>query len=297
MTEGSAPWPAVAAAIARATGERLAATKVAALGGGCINRAYRLEAGSGRWFIKLNAAARLAMFEAEAAGLAEILATRTLRAPRPICAGIAGSDAFLALEWLELDGGDRAGAARLGEALAAMHRHVAPRHGWHRDNTIGTTPQRNTPAGDWIAFWRAERLGFQLELAARNGFRGRLQSLGGKLLHRCPALFAGYRPQPALLHGDLWGGNAAFTAAGEPVVFDPAVYYGDREADLAMTELFGGFGAAFYAAYRDAFPLDPGYAVRKTFYNLYHVLNHANLFGGGYAAQAERMIERLLAEI
>ena len=110
-----------------------------------------------------------------------------------------------------------------------------------------------------------------------------------------PAFFQGYRPEPSLLHGDLWGGNAAF-ADGEPVVFDPAVYYGDREADLAMTELFGGFGADLQAAYREAWPLDSGYAVRKTLYNLYHVLNHFNMFGGGYASQAEAMIERLLAE-
>jgi fructosamine-3-kinase len=297
VSSAAAPWPAIADAIARATGERLASPRTAPLSGGCINRAFRLEAGSARWFVKLNAASRLAMFEAEAAGLTEILATGTLRVPRPVCALACGADAFLVLEWLELDGDGRDGAARLGEGLAAMHRHTAPRYGWSRDNTIGSTPQRNTPADDWIAFWRAERLGFQLELAARNGLRGRLQSLGEALLQRCPALFAGYRPQPALLHGDLWGGNAAFTAAGEPVVFDPAVYYGDREADLAMTELFGGFGPGFYAAYRAVYPLDEGYGLRKAFYNLYHVLNHANLFGGGYAGQAERMMERLLAEI
>ena len=103
--------------------------------------------------------------------------------------------------------------------------------------------------------------------------------------------------KPALLHGDLWGGNAGFDRAGAPLVFDPATYYGHREADLAMTELFGGFSANFYAAYRDAFALDAGYAVRKQLYNLYHVLNHFNLFGGGYARQAETLIDRLLAEI
>ncbi|MFZ5556304.1 MAG: fructosamine kinase family protein [Pseudomonadota bacterium] len=297
MSAQSEPWPAVADAIARATGETLARPRAAPVGGGCINRAFRLETGGGRWFVKLNGAARLPMFEAEAAGLEAILSSHTLRAPRPICTGLSGGDAFIVLEYLEIDGGGSAASARLGERLAAMHRHAAPRFGWQRDNTIGATPQVNTPSDDWISFWRRERLGFQLELAARNGFGGRLQSLGERLLDRCPALFADYHPFPSLLHGDLWGGNAAFTQEGEPVVFDPAVYYGDREADLAMTELFGGFDAAFRAAYREAFPLDPGYGVRKTFYNLYHVLNHANLFGGGYAGQAQRMMERLLAAI
>jgi fructosamine-3-kinase len=125
---------------------------------------------------------------------------------------------------------------------------------------------------------------------------GRLQPLGDALLAALPRLFAGYAPAAALVHGDLWSGNAAFLADGSPVVFDPAAYYGDREVDLAMTELFGGFPAAFHTAYREAAPLADGYEMRRTLYNLYHVLNHANLFGGGYAAQAERMMERLLAE-
>ena len=106
----------------------------------------------------------------------------------------------------------------------------------------------------------------------------------------------GYAPLPSLLHGDLWGGNYAYSATGEPVIFDPAVYYGDRETDLAMTELFGGFPAAFHAAYREAFPLDSGYPMRKALYNLYHILNHLNMFGEGYLGQAEGMIEKLLSE-
>ncbi len=110
-------------------------------------------------------------------------------------------------------------------------------------------------------------------------------------------LFVGYQPQPSLLHGDLWGGNAAVDTQGNPVIFDPACYFGDREADLAMTELFGGFGRDFYAAYQDFLPLDQGYATRKTLYNLYHILNHLHLFGGGYLSQSERMLERLLAEV
>ncbi len=168
--------------------------------------------------------------------------------------------------------------------------------GFSQDNFIGTTPQPNAWANDWITFWREQRLGFQLQLAEQNGYGGKLQTLGEKLLGALPLFFTGYTPQPSLLHGDLWGGNHAFLADGTPVVFDPAPYYGDRECDIAMTELFGGYPTDFYAAYRAAYPLDVGYATRRDLYNLYHILNHANLFGGGYAKQAEQMMQSLLAE-
>ena len=134
-------------------------------------------------------------------------------------------------------------------------------------------------------------------MAARKGGGGSLQRKGAELMECCQSLFTDYMPPPSLLHGDLWSGNCAFSANGAPLIFDPAVYYGDREADIAMTELFGGFGGDFYAAYNEAWPLDAGYKVRKTFYNLYHIINHFNLFGGGYASQAEGMIDRLLAEL
>lgn len=290
-------WNTIARHVAAAEGAGFHIEQVKPLGGGCINRAYRVEGGGRRYFVKLNQADRATMFEAEAAGLEEILASDSVKAPRPVAHGVAGAYAFLVLEYLELGRGDRHAQASLGFALARMHRHTAERFGWRRDNTIGSTPQRNPWTSDWIAFWREARLGFQLELAARRGYRGRLQRLGSQLLARFPALFRGYTPQPSLLHGDLWGGNHSFTMEGVPVVFDPAVYYGDREADLAMTELFGGFGPAFYAAYDEAYPLDPGYRVRKDFYNLYHVLNHASLFGGSYASQAEAMMEQLLAHL
>lgn len=264
-----------------------------AVGGGDINEAeVRIGRDGRRYFIKLNRADRLPMFEAEAAGLAEILAAGAIRAPQPVCSGVEGERAFLALEYLELGG--RGDPVDLGRRLAAMHRCAQARFGWRRDNTLGATPQPNAWLDDWIVFLRERRLGFQLDLARRHGAPARLIDLGERLLTRLNAFFPGYAPGPSLLHGDLWGGNYGFSD-GEPVLFDPAVYYGDREADLAMTELFGGFPAAFYAAYRDTWPLDPGYAMRRTLYNLYHILNHYNLFGGGYAGQAERMLGHLLA--
>lgn len=283
----------IANAIARATGEAFSPQNQRALGGGCINQAFRLSDGKRNFFIKTNRADRLSMFEAEAAGLEEILAAQCLRAPRPVCSGIAEGQAFLALEYLDLNG--QGSGAEMGRQLAALHRKTAPQFGWKRDNTIGSTPQHNPWTDNWIEFLREHRFGCQLTLAAHNGLGGRLQSLGEELMARLADFFPGYTPVPSLLHGDLWGGNAAFTPSGEPVIFDPAVYFGDREADLAMTELFGGFDSDFYAAYREAWPLDPGHSTRKTLYNLYHILNHANLFGGSYIAQAETMAQRLLA--
>ena len=234
------------------------------------------------------------MFIAEAAGLDAIAATGTLRVPRTVAHGVADDQGYLVLEYLEL--GSRGNARLLGERLAAMHRCTADQFGLAGDNFIGTTLQPNARTDDWVEFWRRHRLGFQLRLAARNGYGGRLQSLGEQLLDALPAVFAGYSPLPSLLHGDLWSGNHGFLADGAPAIFDPATYYGDRECDLAMTELFGGYPANFYAAYRTAWPLDPGYATRRDLYNLYHILNHANLFGGGYATQAEQMMQRLLIE-
>lgn len=178
--------------------------------------------------------------------------------------------------------------------LAALHRHRAARFGWHIDNTIGATPQPNQAGDDWIDFWRYWRLLHQLQLAASNGIGRHVVDRGELLAANLAGLFPGYRPMPCLLHGDLWSGNAAYSD-DRPVVFDPAVYDGDREADLAMTELFGGFAPDFYSAYRESWPLDAGYTVRRDLYNLYHVINHFNLFGGGYGPQAARMLDALLA--
>ena len=287
-------WAAIAQHISTATGTPFTVQSQHSVGGGCINSATILQDGNRRYFVKLNDAARLSMFEAEAEGLKEIAQTRSVRVPLPICSGTVDDSAFLVLEHIELEGADARGLEQLGRELAQMHRSTQKRFGWHLDNTIGSTPQINTPGADWVEFWREHRLGFQLELATQNGRD--LMKKGERLLADLGDFFHTYRPVPSLLHGDLWGGNVG--AAGKrPVIFDPAVYYGDREADLAMTELFGGFPARFYQTYQEAWPLDPGYKIRKTLYNLYHVLNHFNLFGGGYASQAEHMIDSLLSEL
>jgi fructosamine-3-kinase len=210
-------------------------------------------------------------------------------------AGDGNKSAWLALEWIQSGPASRSTEALLGEQLAQQHKATQKCYGWSRDNTIGTTPQLNAEGADWPAFYRDQRLRYQLDLAAQNGHTGSLQEKGSQLLQCLPRFFATYQPPPALLHGDLWGGNRLTDDRGQPVIFDPAVYYGDREADIAMTRLFGGYGKEFYSAYEANWPLDPGAKARTDLYNLYHVLNHLNLFGTGYLRQAAACLDRLLA--
>lgn len=265
-----------------------------ALGGGSISAAWRVHTDGGAMFVKTGAAAAFEQLDAEADGLRALARSAAVRVPRVLCVGKRGADAFLALEWLELGAAGPRAAQALGHALAVQHRHVQDAFGWHRDNTIGSTPQVNTPEPDWVRFFREHRLVFQLELAAKNGYTGELQEQGAALAGRVECLFDGYEPEASLLHGDLWGGNWG-VVNGDPVIFDPAVYYGDRECDLATTLLFGGFGPDFYAAYEEAWPLEPGHRKRVPLYQLYHVLNHLNLFGRSYLARALSLLRELNA--
>jgi fructosamine-3-kinase len=286
---------ALAAVLGAALGCRAEPAPATAVHGGCINRCWRWETSSGPVFVKEASADRLEMLEAERHGLLELRSAEAIRVPAPLAAGVVEGSAFLALEWIDFGPTTAASDERFGEQLAALHRQRADRYGLDRDNTIGSTPQPNAWSEDWVRFLRERRLGFQLDLAAENGYGGRLQQRGRKLLDCLDVFFATYRPAPSLLHGDLWGGNRGTDTAGQPVIYDPAVYYGDREADIAMTRLFGGFGPRFHSAYVAAWPLDQAAGTRRELYNLYHVLNHLNLFGGGYRSQAEGMVDRLLA--
>jgi protein-ribulosamine 3-kinase len=275
--------PAIRRAIREATGSTVDAAPEP-VGGGCIHRAFRI----GPFFVKTHRPDGAAMFEAEADGLRAIAATGTIRVPEPIAHGSDAHSAFLVLEWLDLRGaGDD---ADLGGRLAAMHGHLGQRHGWERDNFIGSTPQSNEPAEDWAVFFRDRRLSPMFRDLAGRGMR-----IAGAeaLLERVPALLDGANARPSLLHGDLWGGNAGFLRDGTPVIYDPALYHGHYEADLAMTRLFGGFGPRFYQAHHAVFPAEPGHEQRTTLYNLYHILNHALLFGGGYTSQAQAIVNSL----
>ncbi|MEM6453269.1 MAG: fructosamine kinase family protein [Cyanobacteria bacterium P01_D01_bin.105] len=282
--------------ISDATGTPFILQSQQSIGGGCISQAIKISDGQREFFVKTNQANQLAMFEAERDGLREMYESQTIRVPQPIGTGTAAGKAYIVMEYLPL-GGNGAGTngsawQQMGEKLAAMHQVTSTQgFGWHRDNTIGSTPQQNKWTEGWVEFWRDRRLGPQFELAHDNG--GRF-SRRDELMNAIPRLLRGHAPKPALLHGDLWSGNAAVTTDNEPIILDPATYYGDPEADLAMTELFGRFPASFYEAYNRVIPIDSGYAQRKTLYNLYHIINHFNLFGGGYQSQANRMIDQIL---
>jgi len=284
-------WTEIAQHIQKVTEKEFSVNSYSSVSGGCINQGYALKGNTGTYFVKLNCASQVGMFEVEALGLQQMVETATIRVPKLICWGIAESSAYIVLEWLELSRGNTNSWHELGRKLAAMHSHKSDYFGWQQNNTIGSTLQINTWTADWAEFYAQQRLSYQFQLAASRGGKFPQQQ---KLLAAIPEILT-HQPQPSLVHGDLWGGNAACTINGEPVIFDPAVYFGDREVDIAMTQLFGGFPNAFYRGYNEVFPLDSGYEKRKPLYNLYHILNHFNLFGGSYESQANRMIAQILS--
>lgn len=294
------PWDAIEAEVRRVAGNSFSIQAYTPVGGGSINDTYRVDGAGARYFVKLNRADLAPMFAAEAAALRELDMAHALRIPAPLCSGIAAGRAYLVMEYIELQPLDGEAMAALGEGLAELHGITRVRHGWDRDNHIGSTPQRNTGTADWVEFWRENRLGYQLERAAAEDapLARELSKTGDMLLTRLDQLLAGHTPEASLLHGDLWGGNAAMDDQGRPVLFDPALYYGDRETDLAMSELFGGFSPLFFEAYSGAWPLQEGYREhRRDLYQLYHLLNHYNLFGGHYGEESLRCIHRLLQHL
>jgi fructosamine-3-kinase len=244
-----------------------------------------------RHFVKSVPLAEAAMLDAEAEGLRALAACNAIVVPDVVELGTREGAAFLATAWLEF--GDAPRGEAMGRALARLHRTPqGTRYGWARANFIGRSPQVNGWYDDWAAFFCDRRLRPQFARAAGRGLHGT-----DALLDAVPVLLKGHAPAPSLLHGDLWAGNAAMLATGEPAIFDPAVYLGDREADIAMTHLFGGFDASFYRGYEDEWPLPGGHEARRDLYNLYHIVNHLNLFGGSYRAQAQATIGRLLARV
>ncbi|MEA5532710.1 fructosamine kinase family protein [Crocosphaera sp. XPORK-15E] len=286
-------WTQITEHISQTTGEIFQIEKQSSVSGGCINQGYCLIGKKVNYFVKINHASQVEMFAAEALGLKEMSATQTIRVPKPICWGMVERSSYIVLEWLEFGRASNQSWEEMGQKLAKMHSYPgANQFGWERNNTIGSTPQVNTWTENWADFFADHRIGFQLKLGKRKG--GNFGDYT-QIVEKVRSLLREIEPQSSLVHGDLWSGNVAVTEAGEPVILDPATYYGDREVDLAMTELFGGFPAAFYRGYNEVFPLAEGYKQRKTIYNLYHILNHFNLFGGGYGSQANFMIQEILS--
>lgn len=284
MTPG--PGAALLGAIGAATGEDFAGSAARRLAGGDTSPVWQLRGRHASYVVKPGPAAHLPRLQAEARELDTLRVPHGPRVPRCIWIGQVDDQAALVLEHLDLARLDAAGAARLGHAVAALHRHGGPHHGWPEDNWLGGSGQDNTPDADWCTFFRERRLRPQLLRAVASGHHA-LAAPGQRLLARLDHLLAGHAPPPSRVHGDLWAGNVAVEAStGEPVWFDPAVHCADRETDLAMAALFGGFPPAFEAAYQSAWPLPPGHERRRPLYQLYHVLNHLNLFGAGYLVQA-----------
>ncbi|MDH5190944.1 MAG: fructosamine kinase family protein [Gammaproteobacteria bacterium] len=289
-------WDDIAEHISNNTGTAFEIKNRNSISGGCISSAFVIDNGETRYFVKLNHHHKADMFKAEFHGLNELFNSHTIHVPQPVCTGTSDEQCYLVLEFLETGSSSHAGHRILGQKLAAMHQTTRDQFGWDIDNTIGSVPQINDSDSSWTAFFKTRRLEFQLDYASKTGNSGRIIDRGYQLCELLDGFFTDYNPVASLLHGDLWSGNYAFLKTGEPVIFDPATYYGDREADIAMTELFGGFSGEFYAEYNNCYPLDSGYKTRKTLYNLYHILNHMNMFGGGYRSQAESMINSLLSE-
>ena len=286
---------ALLACITATTGIAINEHGRARLTGGDVASAARVEAANGQqFFLKTLAASGAPLLAAEARGLQELRQSSAIRVPELIGCGATEDRAWLLLEWLELQA--RGDEWALGQSLARMHQINATEFGSHADNFIGPTRQINKSASSWEDFYASNRLRIQLSLAAQAGAPAELIAAGNTLLENIGHWFTRYQPVPSLLHGDLWSGNKGFLPGGEPVVFDPAVYYGDRETDLAMTRLFAGFNEDFYAGYHDVWPLDAGASARQPLYQLYHVLNHFNIFGGSYLEQAHGMIGRLLEQ-
>ncbi|OQX29247.1 MAG: hypothetical protein B0D92_04730 [Spirochaeta sp. LUC14_002_19_P3] len=267
-----------------------------AVGGGDINAAAVLSLGGGqKIFIKENSANLEAMFAAEALGLKALgeAAENSPPVPKVLAWGVDGRRAFLLLELIPA--GRLKSGQEFGRALAMLHREARQNEcGFSADNWIGSTQQKNDLAPNWLEFFRDKRLLFQWELARKNGFANPVsERLMQSLLRRLPDLLpAPDDGQPSLLHGDLWGGNWMAGPDGRAWLIDPAVYYGHREADIAMTQLFGRFPPGFHQGYADAWPLEKGFGERKDLYNLYHLLNHLNLFGRGYWFQVQHILDR-----
>jgi fructosamine-3-kinase len=280
---------ALLADLCRALGIDAAEADVRPVAGGDSHAAARLETRKQRWFIKWDAAARLGQFEAELEALRILSVADGPILPDGVCAGSNGTHAWLVTGWLDLQPtGD---APAFGTRLAAMHRRTQDCFGWHADNVLGASRQDNRPHDSWPEFWWSRRLAPQLERALASGLA---PGATPETLRAASDQLLSHRPPPALVHGDLWGGNHAFLADGSPVIFDPAPYYGDRETDLAMMRLFGGFHPSVFEAYEGAWPLSPGSRERLPLYQLYHLLNHYNLFGSGWASRVTQSLRATL---
>ena len=271
--------------------------------GGCISEASRVTVqdsnGNKRhYFVKRNHCDFLNNFQCERNGLAAIQASGSIKVPKPIGLGLHDTQAWLILEWVEPGVKCKNFFAQFGQRLANLHRCTKSMEtGWEEDNYLGATRQQNAPMLHWSEFFAQRRIEAQLKLGVENQrFPSRLITEIRQIVERMDRILAGSESETSLLHGDLWSGNYLADAEGNPVLVDPAIYRGNREAEFGMLKLFGGCPASFYDAYHQTYPLAAGWERRNHVYVFYHLLNHLNLFGAGYLEDCQRMAARILSE-
>jgi fructosamine-3-kinase len=257
---------------------------------GDSHKAYKISDGKQRFFVKTNEKIHLSNFESETQGLEHFNSTQLFKVPKVICSGLVSDHSFLVLEHITMTQGNELSWFHFGQALAKLHKtHTQQMYGWQEDNFIGLTIQPNQWQKKWSCFFAEQRIGFMLQLLSE---KGHVLANIGDVVETVKSLLTGHNPTPSMLHGDLTRGNAGFHK-NQVVLYDPAFYFGDRETDLAMTELFGRFPNSFYQGYADIWPLEVDYQYRKPIYQLYHVLNHALLFGGHYMDTAKSTLKNL----
>jgi len=272
------------------TGQRHNVTGVKVAHGGCISDSYTVTTLNDKLFLKQSGLNQADMFEAEANGLKELSQCKSLRVPQVFGTFQNDRNCYILMESLNLSSHNSSSFTKLGKSLAEMHRISAEKHGLDQNNYIGSTPQINNKCESWVDFYNHCRLMPQAYMTGNDEIEKKCEALA----EICESFFTDYTPSPSLLHGDLWSGNTARCDLDTPMIYDPAVYYGDRETDLAFTEFFGGFTNDFYDAYQESWEVHPGYQIRRYLYQLYHSLNHLNLFGNSYLNRSLEMLDYLL---
>ncbi|NQZ28185.1 MAG: fructosamine kinase family protein [Colwellia sp.] len=257
-----------------------------------LNLTFKVSDGQRCYFIKINNKDYLENYQAEAYSLKQLNTLANIASPKVTTLGTSLDKSFLVLDYIDFSKAKPILWYQLGQQLAQMH--YETRHGqfgWQHDNYIGSTIQPNQWSSNWTTFFADQRIAWQLQLLSeRSIVLGNIEHIA----QVCHDALLHHQVTPCLVHGDLWQGNTGFSGE-QAMIFDPACYYGDREVDIAMTELFGHFPDDFYHGYQAEYPLDEGYGQRKLVYNFYHILNHANIFGGIYIDQAKAALSRIMS--
>jgi fructosamine-3-kinase len=283
-------WHYIGQQISQQIQQKFNCDEVRQVTSGDSHRAFTVSDGKQHFFIKINEKLHLANFNGEVEGLEHLTSTELFKIPKVICTGTVSDHSFLVLEYIQIESGTKDNWFQFGQNLAQLHKnHTQKMYGWQEDNFIGLTVQPNCWQNNWSVFFSEQRIGFILQLLLEKGHD--LADID-RVVNTVKSLLKGHHPKASMLHGDLWQGNTGFHK-GQPVLYDPAFYFGDRETDLAMSELFGRFPDPFYQGYSDKWPIDADYLFRKPVYQLYHVLNHALLFGGHYLNSARSTLKNL----